>query len=336
MISPIKISPFNNRMTSVGGIAPVNTVAPAISGVNEPYSTLTCSTGTWINGVVSYDYQWKRGATNIGTNSANYTQVVDDLNQNITCTVTATNAIGNSSQVSNTVVCIFNRLSFGVENAWDSENTIPSGTTTTATDYAGVHSLSNPSATNQPTKNAAALNGYDTYTFVTDDYLKKVTSNYQSTNTQGMLTMVVKKNGNGFICGLTVGNSTITNNYLYTFVAANKFSLQMGSTLPENNKVTNDTTVNDNDWYVIQIVSTGSAYKWFQDGVLVATSVVGMDNGKLFNGPLVTDSIGIGATLRSAPIYGNIEWAYSSYGTYVDDATTIKLGLILKKKYNIL
>jgi hypothetical protein len=40
-------------------------------------------------------YQWKRGATNIGTNSATYTLVQADINSTITVIVTAANTLGN-------------------------------------------------------------------------------------------------------------------------------------------------------------------------------------------------------------------------------------------------
>jgi hypothetical protein len=86
-----------------GGNAPVNSVAPALSGTAQEGQTLTCSTGTW-SGTPTYTYQWKRNGSNIGsaTNST-YVLVTADVGQSIKCTVTATNALGSSNADSNTV-----------------------------------------------------------------------------------------------------------------------------------------------------------------------------------------------------------------------------------------
>jgi hypothetical protein len=86
-----------------GGNAPVNSVAPALSGTAQEGQTLTCSTGTW-SGSPTYSYQWKRNGSNIGsaTNST-YTLVTADVGQSIKCTVTATNFVGSANADSNTV-----------------------------------------------------------------------------------------------------------------------------------------------------------------------------------------------------------------------------------------
>jgi hypothetical protein len=86
-----------------GGNAPVNSVAPALSGTAQEGQTLTCSTGTW-SGTPTYTYQWKRNGSNIGsaTNST-YTLVTADVGQSILCTVTATNGAGSVNADSNTV-----------------------------------------------------------------------------------------------------------------------------------------------------------------------------------------------------------------------------------------
>lgn len=86
-----------------GGNAPINTVAPALSGTAQEGQTLTCSTGTW-SGSPTYTYQWKRNGNNIGsaTNST-YILVTADVGQSIKCTVTATNFSGSANADSNTV-----------------------------------------------------------------------------------------------------------------------------------------------------------------------------------------------------------------------------------------
>ena len=82
---------------------PINTVAPVISGTTALGSVLTSTTGTWINSPTSFAYQWKRGTTNIGTNSSTYTLVAADSNAAITCVVTATNVSGSTPATSNTI-----------------------------------------------------------------------------------------------------------------------------------------------------------------------------------------------------------------------------------------
>ena len=93
--------------------APVCTVVPNITGSSIVGSALNCSTGTWSNSPTLFKYQWKRSGTNItDATSSSYTSVTADVNQTITCVVTAENntgattAIGGNSilVVSSTVV----------------------------------------------------------------------------------------------------------------------------------------------------------------------------------------------------------------------------------------
>lgn len=47
-----------------GGIgAPVNTVAPVVSGTALTGQTLSVTNGTWVNTPTSYSYQWQRNNT---------------------------------------------------------------------------------------------------------------------------------------------------------------------------------------------------------------------------------------------------------------------------------
>jgi hypothetical protein len=91
-----------------GGVPPVNTVAPAITGTAQEGQIVTCSTGTWTGTpTITFAYQWKRNGSNIGsaTNST-YTLVTADVSQSITCQVTATNGAGSASATSNTITPI--------------------------------------------------------------------------------------------------------------------------------------------------------------------------------------------------------------------------------------
>lgn len=99
---------IDNFLLSDLPIAPVNTVAPAVTGPGGTIrvgQTVSCTTGTWSNGVDTYAYQWKRNGSNIaGATSSTYLLANPDIGQSIACTVTATNEAGAVSATSNTIV----------------------------------------------------------------------------------------------------------------------------------------------------------------------------------------------------------------------------------------
>lgn len=80
---------------------PVNTALPVISGTVQLGATLTVSDGTWTESPTSYAYQWKRDGVAIGgATSSTYVIVAADAETNISCTVTASNADGDTSATS--------------------------------------------------------------------------------------------------------------------------------------------------------------------------------------------------------------------------------------------
>jgi hypothetical protein len=90
-----------------GAVAPVFTVAPAITGTAVVDQTLTCDGGT-VTGTepITRSYQWYRGASAIsGATSNTYTLVQADAGNtsNIKCVVGGTNVAGSASADSNTV-----------------------------------------------------------------------------------------------------------------------------------------------------------------------------------------------------------------------------------------
>lgn len=89
-------------LASVGnsyGSAPVNTVAPAVTGTATFGSTLTTTNGTWTGAPApTFTYQWFRSpSTSIsGATSSTYVLVAADVGFGIFCRVTATNSIAPS------------------------------------------------------------------------------------------------------------------------------------------------------------------------------------------------------------------------------------------------
>jgi hypothetical protein len=111
----------SNSVSAVNTVAPTNSVAPVISGTAVVGQVLTTTDGTW-SGIPTptFSYQWKRGATNVGTNATTYTLVAADAGQSITCVVTATNAGGSANATSN-ALSIFDTImdsQTDVYNAW--------------------------------------------------------------------------------------------------------------------------------------------------------------------------------------------------------------------------
>ena len=97
-------SATSNSITGTG-VAPVNTVAPVISGTPTVGQTLSSTTGTWTgNPAPTYTYQWKRNGSNIiSATSSTYTLVQADATFAITCAVTGTNVVGQAEATSNSL-----------------------------------------------------------------------------------------------------------------------------------------------------------------------------------------------------------------------------------------
>jgi hypothetical protein len=84
------------------GAIPENTVAPALSGTFQVGQTVSCSDGTWTNTPTGYAYQWRRGGVDIsGATAATRVLTEADIGAVMSCRVTATNAMGSASTLSN-------------------------------------------------------------------------------------------------------------------------------------------------------------------------------------------------------------------------------------------
>lgn len=107
-VAPSGVSANSNSTASVAGLAPVNTVAPVVSGSVTVGQTLSTTNGTWTGTPTpTFTYQWQRVTTNIsGATSSTYVTVAADVGNTIRCVVTATNAISAVSANSNSTATI--------------------------------------------------------------------------------------------------------------------------------------------------------------------------------------------------------------------------------------
>jgi hypothetical protein len=95
----------SNAITADTFTAPVNDVAPSISGDTDLGATLTRTEGTWSgNPTPTLSGQWQRdGVAIAGETGATYEVVSDDQGADITYRETATNAVGSVSVSSNAI-----------------------------------------------------------------------------------------------------------------------------------------------------------------------------------------------------------------------------------------
>jgi hypothetical protein len=182
--------------------APVNTVAPAVTGSATFGSTLTTTDGTW-TGVPtpSFTYQWQRVTTNIsGATSSTYVLVQADIGNTIRCVVTATNTAGSASANSNSTATV----AATVPGAPTIGTATATGATTATVSYT-----------------APASNGGSTITL------------YTATSSPGSVTGTLSTAGSGTITvsGLTSGTS-------YTFTVRATNAIGQGAASSASNSVT--------------------------------------------------------------------------------------------------
>ena len=91
----------------ISHVFPVNTVAPAVTGIPQSSNVLTCSQGTWTNGV-TYGYRWYRdNVPMIAETSPTITVISPWIGSVMFCLVTATSSTGDKTDaVSNSVTII--------------------------------------------------------------------------------------------------------------------------------------------------------------------------------------------------------------------------------------
>lgn len=94
-------------ITAPDAAAPINTALPVVTGTAQEGQTVTSSTGEWSGSPTSYAYQWRRcdsagsACANISAATAsNYTLTSADAGSTLRSQVTATNANGSTSAMS--------------------------------------------------------------------------------------------------------------------------------------------------------------------------------------------------------------------------------------------
>jgi len=94
--------------SAVGAVAPVNTVAPVVSGTAQVGQTLSTTNGTWTGTApITYTYQWQQGTSNIGgATSSTYVIQASDVGYTLRCVVTATNSVAAVSANSNSTATV--------------------------------------------------------------------------------------------------------------------------------------------------------------------------------------------------------------------------------------
>ena len=226
-------------MMAVGnsyGSAPVNTVAPAVTGTAAFGSTLTTTNGTWLGAPApTFTYQWFRSpSTSIsGATSSTYVLVAADVGFGIFCQVRATNAVAPSGVTANsnttaTVVAI-------VPDAPTIGTATSTGTTTATVAYT-----------------APASNGGATITL------------YTATSSPGGVTGTLATAGSGTI---TVSGLSPSTSYTFTVKATN--SVGQSAASAASNSITTATPVVGTDVY-----TTPGTYTWVAPAGVTAVSVV--------------------------------------------------------------
>ena len=178
-------TPATSNTITADNYAPVNIIAPGISGTTTLGSVLTSTLGGWVNSPTSYTYQWKRGATNIGTNANTYTLVAADSGAAITCVITATNASGSTPATSNTITAqTYSAPVYVAAPVISGSNALGSTLTSTTGTWNG-----NPSPTYAYQWKRGATNigtNSSTYTLVAADSAAAITCVVTATNSLGI------------------------------------------------------------------------------------------------------------------------------------------------------
>lgn len=230
-------------------------------------------------------------------------------------------------------------LDYDPHNIWDSENVSIVGSTTTFLDYNKVgtkYNLANPAAANQPTYNPSSANFNNLPSFTFDgvnDYVSNSVSDYRIGDHSGMIISAYRLVSSTNLHLLTSADSSNNDYLINQLVIAGNGRFRLGT---ENAGVFNThlgtDNINNTNTNVYAFGSNGTIHKFFNSGVADSISST-TAAGEWFGDVSSRNNIAIGAQLRAAPSYANIEWAMTGYFPYVNDATTVEIINFLKTKY---
>jgi hypothetical protein len=224
----------------------------------------------------------------------------------------------------------------GFSNAWSSENLTIAGTTTTANDYMGVHNLTNPGATNQPTFNSASANfgNKPSLSFNgIDDYLLKNHANFNNVNSGFQIDVFKSTQPRA----LSTSDNATNGRYINGYTAGGKAGFEL--VFITNRTTANTLVFNTNVGNVLAWASSGSAYAISLNGLsnsgVDLNILTGANDGGWFNDIANRDNVTIGARISSTPVYYNLEWVFSGVGTNTSEADLNALTLALKNYYSL-
>ena len=228
---------------------------------------------------------------------------------------------------------------YGFLNAWSSENVNISGTDTTLVDYLGEHDLVNPAAANQPSYTASDsdFNNKPSLTYDgTTDYSYKAVANYRGSDTGGVIIGVCKVNGGIGVTFLSVSDEAANNEFSWQKITTNMYQYSIKNSGVVNSILGSTTNINDSSAHVLSTRSNASSYKMTVDSTNEAFSVAGgVDNGKWLSGNTVADNLVIGALVQTVTTYSSMDWVFTGYMPFTDDAAILAATAELKTYYGI-
>jgi len=137
-----------------------------------------------------------------------------------------------------------------------------------------------------------------------DEYLRRVVANWQSGDSSGSITAWVKRATLGSSSNIFSSSDTGGPNYffMWRFNSSNRIAI-----IQKNNDTTDQiegsTAILADEWHHVAVVSTGSAYLLYVNGVLESLTVVtGANTGDWLADTLNRDNIALGVLGQSTPI----------------------------------
>lgn len=216
---------------------------------------------------------------------------------------------------------------------WSAENRDITGTTTTLFDYAGLEDMANPAAADQPVllANDANFGGRDAIFYDGlsggTDHVVAVTSQYNNVNL-GEIFFVSRAEVGRVLISFSSSDTSSSTKLVGNLGLASQDWLRVynGTTLNRLSSSEN-ATLNTGNVVIVSLVSDGSNYRLFLNGVEQTLVVsAGADDGNWFNDALGRDNISIGRLIDNSPNQSICEVALTAvFDTVMSDADRLAL-----------